>query len=117
MRLAVILVNWRNEQQTLRAIEAVRGWGALKPDLIVVDNESTDASRKALAAALPPNTLVTSKINRGYGGGNNLGIARALSRNADFVLLLNSDAEIAEAAWSGCWRGSRAIPRWARSGR
>ena len=94
MRLAVILVNWRNERRTLRSIEAVRGWGALKPDLIVVDNELTDASRRALAAVLPPKTLVTSKINRGYGGGN-LGIARALSRNADFVLLLNSDAEIA----------------------
>ena len=97
MRLAVIIVNWRNEQRTLRSIEAVRGWSALEPDLIVVDNESTEDSRKALAAVLPPNMLVTSKINRGYGGGNNLGLARALSRNADFVLLLNSDAEIAEA--------------------
>ena len=97
MRLAVILVNWRNEQRTLRAIEAVRGWGALKPELIVVDNESTEGSRKALGAVLPASSLVTSKVNRGYGGGNNLGIARALGRNADFVLLLNSDAEIAEA--------------------
>ncbi len=96
MRLAVILVNWRNEQRTLRAIEAVRGWGAFKPELIVVDNESTEGSRKALGAVLAASSLVTSKVNRGYGGGNNLGIARALGRNADFVLLLNSDAEIAE---------------------
>jgi GT2 family glycosyltransferase len=94
---AVIIVNWRNEPRTLRAVEAVRGWSALKPELIVVDNESTDASRRALAAALPPNALIVSKVNRGYGGGNNLGIARALGRDADFVLMLNSDAAIAES--------------------
>lgn len=100
MRLAVILVNWRNEQRTLHAIEAVRGWGALKPELI-----STEGSRKALGAALVASSLVSSKVNRGYGGGNNLGIARAVGRNADFVLLLNSDAEIAEAG---------VVPRLAR---
>jgi GT2 family glycosyltransferase len=97
VRLAVILVNWRDERRTLCAAQAVRGWGALKPDLIVVDNESTEGSRKVLGEGLPPGALVTSKINRGYGGGANLGIARAVTRNADFVLLLNSQAEITEA--------------------
>jgi GT2 family glycosyltransferase len=96
VRLAFILVNWRNEQRTLRAIEAVRGWAALKPEVIVVDNESTDVSRKALGTVCPQSSLVTSKVNRGYGGAINLGIARAVARNADFVLLLNSNAEIAE---------------------
>ena len=97
VRLAVVLLNWRSEKRTLRSVEAVRGWSTLKPELIVVDNESTRGSRKILGAVLPPSSLVISKVNRGYGGGNNLGIAGAITRNADFMLLLNNDAEITEA--------------------
>jgi GT2 family glycosyltransferase len=92
--LAVILLNWRHEAQTLRCAAAVAGWRALSPQLIVVDNESTEASRKALFTALSTDTIICSAINRGYGGGNNLGIKRALGLGCKYVLLLNTDAEI-----------------------
>ena len=95
MSLAVIFVNWRNEQQTLRSARAVQGWRALKPELIVIDNESTEATTKILAG-LGPNELICSPVNLGYGGGNNLGILRALGGKQKYILLLNSDAEISE---------------------
>ncbi len=97
INLAVIIVNWRNEEDTLRSAAAVRDWNSLKPKLIVVDNESTEGSRKALASTLDVRDLISSEINLGYGGGNNLGITRALAGNAKYVLLLNSDADISEA--------------------
>ena len=96
--LAVILVNWRNEQQTLRCARAVFSWQTLKPSLIVVANESNEASKRILTEVLRPDQLICSPVNLGYGGGNNLGVRRALSGNQEFVLLLNSDAEISEAA-------------------
>ena len=98
MSIAVVLVNWRNEEQSLRCARAIQGWHRLNPDLIVVDNQSTEASRRALADALAPDQVVSSTVNLGYGGGNNLGIARSLARQNEFILLLNSDVEIAEAA-------------------
>jgi len=100
MRLAVILVNWRNEEQTLRCVRAVNLWQTLKPQLLVIDNQSTEATSRTLAAALGPDELVCSPTNRGYGGGNNLGIRRALAAKRNYILLLNADAEISETGVS-----------------
>ena len=94
MGLAVILINWRHEERTLRCARAVAGWHALKPHVIVVDNESTEATHCALSAAVPAENLICSTVNRGYAGGNNLGIERALAEELEYVLLLNTDAEI-----------------------
>ena len=76
----------------------VRGWRGLTPTIHVVDNESTPQSSAKLAGALDPSELVCSQTNRGYGGGNNVGIEQARQAGLDYVLLLNSDAEIDEAA-------------------
>ncbi len=100
MGLAVILINWRQEERTLRCVRAVAGWHALKPHVIVVDNESTEASYSALSAAVPDENLICSTVNHGYAGGNNLGIKRALAADVEFVLLLNTDAEISSAGVS-----------------
>jgi GT2 family glycosyltransferase len=70
------------------------GWEALAPKLIVVDNESTKETSGALYAALPAGSLICSVVNLGYGGGNNLGIKHALAGEFEYVLLLNTDAEI-----------------------
>ena len=94
MGLAVILINWRHEERTLRCARAVAGWHALKPHVIVVDNESTEATHRVLSAAVPAENLICSTVNRGYAGGNNLGIERALAAGLEYVLLLNTDAEI-----------------------
>jgi len=96
--LAVILINWRQEERTLRCVRAVAGWHALKPRVIVVDNESTEATYGALSAAVPDENLICSAANHGYAGGNNLGIKRALAAEPEFVLLLNTDVDISSAA-------------------
>ncbi len=97
MSLSVILVNWRGEQKTLQCAAAVSGWKKLKPDLVVIDNESTKTTSTVLANTLEPDELICSPFNLGYGGGNNLGIERALAGKQNYILLLNTDAEISEA--------------------
>jgi hypothetical protein len=72
-------------------------WKCVKPHLIVVDNESMEQSKSALSAILEPENLICSSLNLGYGGGNNLGIKRALAVKDKYILLLNADAEIAAA--------------------
>ena len=98
MSLMIVCLNWNDEARTLQCIRSLRGWTTLNPRILVVDNESTDASHARLSAELDPEELTCSTINLGYSGGNNLGIKRALSEKSDFVLLLNSDAEVAESA-------------------
>jgi GT2 family glycosyltransferase len=96
MTLAIILINWRNEQQTIRQADALRRWQRLTPKIIVVDNEATEASHKTLAAFVETGEIISSSVNLGYGGGNNLGIERALAKGCEYVLLLNSDADLVE---------------------
>jgi GT2 family glycosyltransferase len=94
--LCVVVINWRREVQTLRCISSIRRWRTLKPLLVVVDNQSTSDSKLTLNGALSPDELICSEANVGYAGGNNLGIAHASHLDASFILLLNSDAAIAE---------------------
>jgi GT2 family glycosyltransferase len=96
MSLAVVIVNWRSEALALRQAAQIRAWSELGPELFVVDNESTEASKAALAGALLQGGLISNEENLGYGGGNNCGIGRALAGNAQYVLLLNNDTEVSE---------------------
>lgn len=100
MSLAVVLLNWRHAERTLRCARAVASWHALQPHLAVVDNESTEVTRGVLSAALPPESLICSAVNLGYAGGNNLGIEQSLAAGLTYVLLLNTDVEISAAGVS-----------------
>jgi GT2 family glycosyltransferase len=97
MSLAVILLNWHNERQTLLCARTIAAWQELSPHLYVVDNESTQATSRTLADALVSADLICSPLNLGYAGGNNLGVRRALATHR-YILLLNSDVDISEAA-------------------
>ena len=98
MKLAIILLNWRNEARTTQAAGEIMAWTAPRPELIVVDNESNERSWATLQNDLPDTELVASSTNRGFAGGNNLGIRKALEGDCDVVLLLNSDAAVTETA-------------------
>jgi GT2 family glycosyltransferase len=96
--LAVVIVNWRREELTLRCVSMVRNWSTLKPRLVVIDNQSNEQSQRTLSKSLHLNELLRSQRNLGYAGGNNLGIRHALQGSPAFVLLLNNDAQVTEGS-------------------
>ena len=98
MHLTAILLNWRNEEQTLRCLRTLRAWRLFRFELLVVDNQASERSRAALGSVLAPSEIASNETNLGYAGGNNVAIDRALKAGTDYVLLLNSDAEVEEAA-------------------
>lgn len=57
-------------------------------EVIVVDNASTDGSRKMVTREFPQVKLHALSSNRGYAGGCNAGIQQS---DSEFVLLLNDD--------------------------
>jgi GT2 family glycosyltransferase len=95
--LAVVVVNWNGAEMTLRCLRSLSR-SARQPDhFFVVDNGSSDDSVLRLRAALGSNRaakLIEAGANRGYAGGNNLGIERALAAGAASVLILNNDIEL-----------------------
>ena len=88
MRLVAVVLSWNGREDTLAALASLRGI-----DTVVVDNGSTDGSTDAVAERFPDVELVRAGVNLGFAGGNNVGIRRALDRGADWVLLVNNDAE------------------------
>jgi hypothetical protein len=86
-RIAAVIVTWHTEEMTM---ELLRYLVASFPhlDLIVVE---CGPETHQLDAALSRVTILRAG-NLGYAGGNNLGIREALSRDTDWVLVLNSDA-------------------------
>ena len=91
---SLIVLNWRGEQATSRCVASLhRLEGAEECEILVVDNESTAHSRRALAH-LEGVKVVPLAENRGFAGGMNAGIAAARGR---FVALFNNDLVVGSA--------------------
>jgi GT2 family glycosyltransferase len=89
VNLVAVVLSWNGREDTLAALESLRGIPT-----VVVDNGSTDGSADAVAERFPDVELIRAGVNLGFAGGNNVGIRRALDRGADWVLLLNNDAAV-----------------------
>lgn len=89
-----IVLNWNGAEHTLRCVAALERSRPRAPAIVVIDNASHDDSVARLKAALPHVPIHVADTNLGYGGGINLGIARALERGAERVLILNNDVEL-----------------------
>jgi GT2 family glycosyltransferase len=64
-------------------------------DVVVVDNASSDGSADAIETECPDIKLIRSAKNLGFGPANNLAARHA---NGKYVLLLNSDTVVLDAA-------------------
>ena len=91
-RVAVVLVNYNSTRHTLECIETIQqhSTGGPSYQIIVVDNASREQERAALEPlrSRPGVTLVFSRLNTGFSGGNMLGVAQA---DADYYYFLNND--------------------------
>lgn len=82
------MVSYNSAATLPAALRAVRAWPRTRR-VVVVDNGSFDDS-VAVAHACGA-TVLTSDQNLGFGGGQNTGVAAV---DADWVLILNPDAEV-----------------------
>ncbi len=94
--VAIILVNWNGATDTIACIQSLQTIVSPSYELIVVDNGSTDDSISQLKAYFSELTLIESKTNLGFAGGNNLGLNYALAKDFTQILLLNNDTLVSE---------------------
>lgn len=90
-KIAVVIVSYNVKKDLLACLSGLEKLspGEYQLKVFVVDNNSSDGS---VQAAKSKNVvLLESKINLGFAGGNNLGIKRALTWGANFILVLNPD--------------------------
>lgn len=93
-KVGIILVNYNGAKYNKECIDSIKNSTYKNYEIIVVDNASKDNSVELLKRDFNDLTIIESKENLGFSGGNNLGIAYALKNNCEFILLLNNDTKI-----------------------
>ena len=92
--LAIVLVNWNSFELTSNTLASLQATSFQAYDCIVVDNGSEDDSAAQLEAAFPTVQLLRAGTNKGFTGGNNMGIRWALDKGYAYILLLNNDVTV-----------------------
>lgn len=100
---AIVVLNWNSFDDTINCIESLISQTTV-PDIIVVDNNSSDNSKDMLQSYVSENdnsqvTLILNSVNSGYSGGINVGIRDALDKGYHYIGTLNPDA-IADRHWT-----------------
>lgn len=96
--VAVIMVNWNGWRLTVEAYRSLKDCAYPNLKIIIVENGSTDDSWDELSRGAPDAELVRSDRNRGFAGGCNLGFEAARQAGAEYVYLLNNDAQVTRDA-------------------
>ena len=86
-----IVLNWNGFEDTRKCIESLQASEYSNLQIIIVDNASTDGSQDKLQKLFPELHLILNSFNKGYAGGNNVGINLAMERRAKYILVINND--------------------------
>ncbi len=89
--LSIITVNYNGLELTSALIRSLVRHVRTPLEIVVVDNGSRQDEAALLRARHPHIRAIRSASNRGFAGGNNLGIRAATGR---YLLLLNNDTEV-----------------------
>jgi GT2 family glycosyltransferase len=88
-------LNWNSYEITRDCILSLQNQVYTAFEIIIVDNGSVDGSIDQLRQEFPQVKIIRNEANRGFTGGNNIGIRDALRRHNDYLLLLNNDTVVA----------------------
>ena len=94
--VSILIVSYNTRELTLAALDSiVAETKDVSYEIIVVDNASRDGSAKAIDRHPSKPRLIALKDNVGFARGNNLAAEHA---SGDFILLINPDTEVTDAA-------------------
>ena len=95
-RVVSVILNTNRRDDTLACLQSLAHSSYTPHTSVVVNGAGTDGSFDAIQHAYPQTHILPLTNNRGYAGGNNVGLAWALDQGADWVLVLNEDTILAE---------------------
>jgi GT2 family glycosyltransferase len=109
VRVLIVLLNWNGHQKTTACIRSLQAMEFSHYRVLVIDNGSSDDSIAALSA-IENIDLIKHTENLGFTGGCNRGLIEAKKYGAEFVWLLNTDAEVAPDCLSRLLEAAEANP-------
>lgn len=98
--VVIVIVVWNGIEDTLECLKSLRADLYPSKEILVVDNGSTDGSADRIREEGYPVSVIRSPVNLGFTGGNNIGLAEAERRGADYAFLLNNDTTLEPDALS-----------------
>jgi GT2 family glycosyltransferase len=96
--VCAVVINWNRPRETLTCLRSLSLTSYPALAILLVDNGSEDGSVETIRREFPGVELIRNPDNRGFGAAANQGIARAQTRGASYVFLLNNDATVAPDA-------------------
>ncbi len=94
--VSILIVSYNTRELTLAALDSiVAETKDVSYEIIVVDNASHDGSAEAIARHHAKPRLIALNDNIGFARGNNMAAEYA---SGDFILLINPDTEVTDAA-------------------
>jgi GT2 family glycosyltransferase len=93
-RLFVVVLNWNGESVIAPCLRSLLDVSGVDLGIIVVDNDSDDASAEIVRRDFPQVELIVNDRNLLFAEGNNVGIRRALEMGGEYILLLNNDTVV-----------------------
>jgi GT2 family glycosyltransferase len=99
--VGIVVLNWNGGEQTVACIESLRRQEYADKFIVLVDNHSSSAERIALQNRYSDAADVRCcwlDENRGYAGGNNAGVAAALSNGAELIVIATQDVTFESGA-------------------
>lgn len=93
--IGILIVNFNNMEHLLPLFTSILNQSHKRYHIYFLDNKSTDGSKEFAVNTMDslclPYTSISSEINLGFAGGNNLAAKYALKAGCDSVLCLNPD--------------------------
>lgn len=97
-KIYIIILNYNKHEDTTNCINHLHKSNLpANTKIIIVDNSTTDQSKKILSKTFPDIKLIKTKKNRGFANGNNFGIRLALKDNATHVMIINPDVTVGKS--------------------
>jgi len=98
LKFGIIILNWNNYTDTKKLIDSIlldANNISINIEIYLIDNDSQDGSGIKLKEEFSQVVkFYNTGSNKGYTGGNNFGILKALEDECDYILILNNDLEI-----------------------
>ncbi len=91
MKVLAVIVTYNGMKWADRCFSSLEN-STLRPDVIVVDNGSSDGTTDYIKSHYPDTILIENDKNMGFGQANNKGLQYALDHGYDYVYLMNQDA-------------------------
>ncbi|OGI28827.1 MAG: hypothetical protein A2288_00265 [Candidatus Moranbacteria bacterium RIFOXYA12_FULL_44_15] len=93
-KVFIVILNYNGRDVIKKCLASVFRVDYPNFEVVVVDNNSQDGSFEMARSGFSKAIFIKNEENLGFSLGNNVGIRYALDRAADWVFLLNNDAEV-----------------------